>query len=408
MNFAEERLNSVTSLTALQAEKAAKIAPRLRMLHENRTGRASVIAFTAKVPDNGDPFLAGKVLQVSPGDSYVDAFEAFTEKYGEEPAIVFVENIGFAVGRHMEAAAKALEIFISHQEGEKADWAEIQKTASYIEGKRLYQKIMIVTGGAQGFGLGIAQYAAKQGAYIAIADINFTKAKQVSEDLNREYGPFCSIAVQMDVTDEYQVKAGIEKTAAFFGGLDVFQSNAGVLRAGATDTLTLEDFMYVTQINYTGYFICAKQAFILMKRQNEINKDYWMDIIQTNSKSGLTGSNKNCSYAGSKFGTIGLTQSFAMEMVDYNIKVNSVCPGNYLTGPLWSDPEDGLFTQYLRTNKIPGAKTVNDLIRHYNSKVPMRRSCEALDVAKAVLYLIEQDYETGQALPVSGGQLMLR
>ena len=145
-----------------------------------------------------------------------------------------------------------------------------------------------------------------------------------------------------------------------------------------------------------------------MKRQNEINRDYWMDIIQTNSKSGLTGSNKNCSYAGSKFGTIGLTQSFAMEMADYHIKVNSICPGNYLTGPLWSDPENGLFTQYLRTGKIPGAKTVEDLIRHYNRKVPMGRSCEAEDVAKAVLYLIEQNYETGQALPVSGGQLMLR
>ena len=408
MKLTQEHLHTLTSLTPVQAQQAAEIAPRLRMLHKNRTGRASVISFSAEAPYREDPFLKGKVLLVSAKTSYVESFEAFTREYGEEPVIVYVENLGFALGCHMEAAVKALEIYLSHQKGEDLDWTDIQKTSSYIEGKRLQQKIMIVTGGAQGFGLGTAQYAAREGAYLAIADINTDKAKQVSKELNEAYGPFCSIPVEMDVTDEQQVKAGIEKTAAFFGGIDVFHSNAGVLRAGASDTLSLEDFMYVTQINYTGYFICAKQAFILMKRQNEINRDYWMDIIQTNSKSGLTGSNKNCSYAGSKFGTIGLTQSFAMEMADYHIKVNSICPGNYLTGPLWSDPENGLFTQYLRTGKIPGAKTVEDLIRHYNRKVPMGRSCEAEDVAKAVLYLIEQNYETGQALPVSGGQLMLR
>lgn len=166
--------------------------------------------------------------------------------------------------------------------------------------------------------------------------------------------------------------------------------------------------MFVTNMDYVGYFICVKKIIPILALQHQINPDYWMDIIQTNSKSGLTGSNKNCSYAGSKFGSIGLTQSFAMELVDINVKVNSICPGNYLTGPLWSDPVDGLFMQYLRTNKIKGAKTIEDPVRHYNGKVPMRRGCEPEDVAKAVVYIIGQDYETGQAVPVTGGQLMLK
>ena len=132
------------------------------------------------------------------------------------------------------------------------------------------------------------------------------------------------------------------------------------------------------------------------------------DIITVNSKSGLEGSNKNFAYAGSKFGGIGLTQSFAMELAPYGIKVNAVCPGNFLNGPLWSDPVKGLFVQYLNAGKVPGAKTVADVRKYYESKVPLGRGCEIEDVAKAVLYIISQKYETGQALPVTGGQVMLK
>lgn len=85
----------------------------------------------------------------------------------------------------------------------------------------------------------------------------------------------------------------------------------------------------------------------------------------------------------------------------------AVCPGNFLDGPLWSDPEKGLFVQYLKAGKVPGAKTVDDVRRAYEAKVPMNRGCRPEDVARAVFYCIEQTYETGQAIPVTGGQIML-
>ncbi len=144
-----------------------------------------------------------------------------------------------------------------------------------------------------------------------------------------------------------------------------------------------------------------------MKAQHEADPEQWFDIIQINSKSGLVGSKNNSAYAGGKFGGIGLTQSFALELVGANIKVNSICPGNFYDGPLWSDPERGLFVQYLHAGKVPGAKTVQDVKDYYLSKSPIHRGCTPKDVAKALFYAVEQEFETGQAIPVTGGQTML-
>ena len=82
--------------------------------------------------------------------------------------------------------------------------------------------------------------------------------------------------------------------------------------------------------------------------------------------------------------------------------------GQFFEGPLWSDPDRGLFVQYLKAGKVPGAKTVDEVRKSYESKVPMKRGCSGPDVVKAIYYLIDQKYETGQALPVTGGQVMLR
>ena len=104
---------------------------------------------------------------------------------------------------------------------------------------------------------------------------------------------------------------------------------------------------------------------------------------------------------------IGLAQSFALELVGDNIKVNAICPGNFLDGPLWADPKNGLFVQYLEAGKVPGAKTLHDVRRAYESKVPLNRGCTTEDVVRAICYVVEQKYETGQAVPVTGGQVML-
>lgn len=284
-------------------------------------------------------------------------------------------------------------------------WCEIAKNNM---GKRptgtgrLAGKICIVTGAAQGFGKGIAEELYKEGATIVIADMNEPLAKQVAAELGDR-----AAAIAVNVTDEESVAHMVAETVEMFGGLDLMLSNAGVVRSGPILQFEKKDLEFVTSVNYTGFFLCAKYAAIIMHAQHEADPTAWFDIVELNSKSGLEGSNKNFAYAGSKFGGIGLTQSFALELCEYNIKVNAVCPGNFLDGPLWSDPERGLFVQYLQAGKVPGAKTVDDVRRFYESKVPMNRGCLPSDVARAVMYCVEQQYETGQAIPVTGGQVML-
>lgn len=264
---------------------------------------------------------------------------------------------------------------------------------------RLAGKLAIVTGAAQGFGYGIAKEMVKEGAQVVIADMNLDLAKKSAQELEAH-------ALYVNVSDAESVEQLMCDAVELMGGIDIFVSNAGVLKAGSLEELTPQQFEFVTKVNYEGYFLCVKYVSQIMKAECQADGRF-RDIIQINSKSGLEGSKKNFAYAGGKFGGIGLTQSFALELAPYNIKVNSICPGNYYDGPLWSDPEKGLFIQYLHAGKVPGAKTVQDVKDYYMSKSLIKRGCLPEDVAKALFYCVEQCYETGQALPVTGGQVFL-
>jgi NAD(P)-dependent dehydrogenase (short-subunit alcohol dehydrogenase family) len=268
---------------------------------------------------------------------------------------------------------------------------------------RLGGKVAIVTGSAQGFGRGIAEELCREGARVVIADLNEPLAKTVAEALGERAPAGEGGRIQRGERRRHdrRVRGDVRRTGPVC-------LQRGRVKGGSLDEMEKKDFEFVTSINYTAFFTCVKYAQRIMRAQYEADNGWTGDIIEINSKSGLEGSNKNFAYAGGKFGGIGLVQSFALELAPHHIKVNAVCPGNYYDGPLWSDPERGLFVQYLHAGKVPGAKTVEDVKNYYLSKPLIKRGCLPADVAKAIFYAVEQTYETGQAIPVTGGQVMLR
>lgn len=260
--------------------------------------------------------------------------------------------------------------------------------------KSLKGKTAIVTGGAQGLGLAICKRLLEEGCNVVIADINKSGTQDAVDQLSPEFGSSV-IGQIIDVTREENVCATIEKTINIFSQLDILVSNAGVLFAEAIDRFNANQWKKVIDVNLYGYFLCAKHAANAMKHQKS------GVIIQINSKSGKRGSYKNSAYAASKFGGIGLTQSLALELAEYGIRVNAICPGNLLDSPLWTD---SLFEQYSRNRKM----TIKEVKEYYINQVPLRRGCTYDDVCNVLVFLASDSssYMTGQAINVTGGQEM--
>ena len=260
--------------------------------------------------------------------------------------------------------------------------------------KPLQDRIAIVTGGARGLGAAICHRLAHEGAHIVVADLNLDGAERVAADIVTQTDRR-TIAVGVDVTDESQVMAMVDRAIQEFGRLDILVSNAGILIAEAVDEFPAGKWRAVIEVNLFGYFLCAKHAARVMKAQQS------GVIIQINSKSGKKGSYKNSAYAASKFGGIGLTQSIALELAEYGVRANAICPGNLLDSPLWVD---SLYAQYAKKWGI----TEEEVRQKYVDQVPMRRGCTYQDVTNAVVFLAsdQASYMTGQAINVTGGQEM--
>ena len=187
-----------------------------------------------------------------------------------------------------------------------------------------------------------------------------------------------------------------------FGRVDVVVSNAAILIAEPIAEADAEKWRAVMTVNLFGYFLVTKHACRVMTKQRSGS------IVNINSKSGKRGSAANSAYAASKFGCDRPHPERRAGDGQHNVRCNAICPGNLLDSPLWTDPDKGLFVQYLNAGKVPGAKTVDDVRKAYVDQVPMKRGCAYDDVCNAVVFLASDasSYITGVALTVTGGQEM--
>jgi 3-oxoacyl-[acyl-carrier protein] reductase len=241
-------------------------------------------------------------------------------------------------------------------------------------------KVALITGGAQGIGRAIALRFAREGARLAVSDINLEKAKETVKELENLGSD--ALAIGGNVADGQAAEEMIGQTVNRFGRLDILVNNAGITRDGVLLRMKDEDWDLVLAVNLKGAYHCTKAALRPFLKQKEGK------IVNIASVTGQMGNAGQCNYAASKAGLIGFTKSVAREYANRNIQVNAVAPGFIDTAMSQAIPEKG---------------------REFLIKqIPMERLGTAEDVAEGVLFLASSaaDYITGQVLNVNGGMYM--
>jgi 3-oxoacyl-[acyl-carrier protein] reductase len=184
--------------------------------------------------------------------------------------------------------------------------------------------VAVVTGAGKGLGKAIAEEFFREGARIALWDIDLPSVQKVASSLDPSGEK--AIAVQVDITCESEVVASVDKVLKKFKRIDLLVNNAGISRHACIEEMTLELFEAVIKVNLTGTFLCCKAVTPVMKNQGRGK------IINISSLGGRTGRpGVGVNYAASKAGVIGLTQTLARELGPSGIYANAIAPGPILT-----------------------------------------------------------------------------
>ncbi len=241
-------------------------------------------------------------------------------------------------------------------------------------------KTAIVTGAARGIGRAIAEELARNGANLALCDLDADWLKDVVASVT-QIG-VRSQAVAVNVSDGKQVGDAIESIAKTFGSIDILVNNAGITKDGLLVRMSEEDWDAVISVNLKGAFLFSKGvAKVMMKQRSGA-------IVNMASIIGLIGNSGQCNYAASKAGMIALTKSTAKELASRNVRVNAIAPG---------------FIESKMTEVLPEAVRQKML-----EAIPLGRFGLPDDIAKAVMFLVSDasSYITGHVLTISGGMVM--
>ena len=244
---------------------------------------------------------------------------------------------------------------------------------------RLKDKVALITGAGQGIGRTTALTFAREGAKVAVADINMAAASAVAAEIAQADGE--AMPIFLDVSRAESVELAVQMVAEHFGRIDVLVNNAGITRDARMQKLSEEQFDTVIDVNLKGVWLCAKAVTPLMIASGG------GVIINAASIVGLHGNFGQTNYVAAKAGVIGMTKTWARELGPNNIRVNAIAPGFTETEMLATVPEKVL-----------------DSVRE---RTPLRRLAQPEDIANAYLFLAsdEAGFITGVTLSVDGGLL---
>jgi len=185
---------------------------------------------------------------------------------------------------------------------------------------QLSDKVAIVTGAASGIGLQIALRFSREGAKVAVADLDFGRAQEVVSELT--FGGGIATAVAMNVADEAQVKAGVDEVAARFGGVDILVSNAGIQHIAPLVDLPLADWRKILAVHLDGAFLTTRACLRHMIRQGRGGTVLYIGSVHSVEASPL-----KAPYVTAKHGLIGLARLVAKEAAVHAVRANVICPG---------------------------------------------------------------------------------
>jgi 3-oxoacyl-[acyl-carrier protein] reductase len=253
----------------------------------------------------------------------------------------------------------------------------------------LQGQVAIVTGASRGIGKGIAAVLAREGAALAIADINAEGAGQAAAEL-REQG-LQAIAVEVDVTRSDQVDRMVLSVVERLGRIDILVNNAGVVSNIPVLEFPEEEWHKTLAVNLSGVFLCSKRAAEVMARQRSGR------IVNISSLSGRVGAPGQAAYCASKHGVIGLTRVLAIDLAPYGVTANAVCPGMN---------ETEMMPLVIAQRAASRGQTVEEVRQGILSKTPLGRFGRPEDVGRVVLFFASPlaAYVTGQVIDVDGGR----
>lgn len=254
---------------------------------------------------------------------------------------------------------------------------------------RLAGKSALITGAGRGIGRHFAEEYVRQGARVAIADIDIDNAKIAANSIGDE-----AIAINMDVTKQDSIDEGVDQVISAFGGIDILVNNAAVFTASPLIDIDRDDFQQVFDINVAGTLFTMQAVAKHMIDSKRRGK-----IINMASQAGRRGEALVAVYCATKAAVISLTQSAGLNLIKHGINVNAIAPG-VVDGEHW-DGVDAFFAKY--ENKTPGQKK-----QEVSNAVPYGRIGKPEDLSGMAVFLAsgDADYIVAQTYNVDGGQWM--